>query len=411
MKKIITVPNGQKLSSVVRQLPSGIIDKKATGIGATYTELTSTRNSIIVVPTKALASSKAKKHGALYVGSPTADHPNKVTIEDISNYHYNNQGHNKIVVVADSLGKVIQAIGKKVYEDYFILIDEIDSFQSESSYRPRLEAAVDHFFDFNEGCVVSATIRKFSDPRFNNLPITEVDYVKPENFMIRVMSYNNAEEIAAQIAMNSANSPTRTIIAFNSVTGIMKAIASLPEDIRGECKVLCSRSSLDKTEFNGVKYDGEIINGILPGRVNFMTSAYFVGVDVDEDAKIFVINDGRRPGGLMSLEKIQQIAGRVRTSRVTPNVIIPDHSIHRKDRSMNELIVRAESQKDIAIRYLQFSKRSDLIKSREAAIKSLSDLDLIRLNKNNDFDISYLNIDAELISQEVIKDLYNCELR
>lgn len=58
------------LSKYIDKMPHGIIDKKIPGIGATTLEINSGRNSIIVLPTKALAYSKHKQHShTLYVGS------------------------------------------------------------------------------------------------------------------------------------------------------------------------------------------------------------------------------------------------------------------------------------------------------------------------------------------------------
>jgi hypothetical protein len=60
-----------KLAHIYNEMPFGLIRKGETGIGATTLELKSKRNSIIVEPTRVTASSKAKKHGALYIGGKT----------------------------------------------------------------------------------------------------------------------------------------------------------------------------------------------------------------------------------------------------------------------------------------------------------------------------------------------------
>ena len=86
-------------------MPYGIIDKTIPGIGATTLELEAERNSIIVVPTKALAEEKCNKYPfAMYVGSQT--------IVRRSPSKYNITGYvcspfikcfKKVIVVADSL--------------------------------------------------------------------------------------------------------------------------------------------------------------------------------------------------------------------------------------------------------------------------------------------------------------------
>lgn len=55
-----TMPGDEKwLEKIFDRMPYGLIKKNRTGIGATTLELKADRNSIIVVPTKALASSKS----------------------------------------------------------------------------------------------------------------------------------------------------------------------------------------------------------------------------------------------------------------------------------------------------------------------------------------------------------------
>lgn len=65
-----------KLGDIFESLPYGILKKNRTGLGATTLELKAKRNSIIVVPTRALAYEKAKqskndkgKYNVLYPSS------------------------------------------------------------------------------------------------------------------------------------------------------------------------------------------------------------------------------------------------------------------------------------------------------------------------------------------------------
>ena len=74
------------LSDTITELPHGIINKTETGIGATTLELNSKRNSIIVEPLKVTASAKAKKHKALYVGSPIGFFKKKIEQKDIQRF-------------------------------------------------------------------------------------------------------------------------------------------------------------------------------------------------------------------------------------------------------------------------------------------------------------------------------------
>lgn len=141
-----TMPKEKRhLQDVFVTTPHGLIKKNRTGIGATTLELNSPRNSIVVVPTRALAYGKAAsskiegesdKYRVLYVGG---DIPGFI-VPEISDYLMDSSIHyKKFIVVADSLPRLLHIIGKEHYKDYFLMIDEIDSYQYDCSYRPNME--------------------------------------------------------------------------------------------------------------------------------------------------------------------------------------------------------------------------------------------------------------------------------
>ena len=164
---------GTKLSEIFSFLPHGRINKKETGIGATYLELQSERNSIIVFPTRHTAFSKSG--GDVHYFS--SDRLTKVATQNkedkLKRYlEDSRKKFNKITVVADSLPKLIDIIGKDVYTNYFLLLDEIDSIQKDSTFRKKMEICMELYkkFDFDKRAVVSATLLDFSDPILNSLP-------------------------------------------------------------------------------------------------------------------------------------------------------------------------------------------------------------------------------------------------
>ena len=115
-------------------------------MGATTLELHALRNSIIVEPLKVTATTKAKKPNTLYVGSPTDDFPEAGEKSNVEEYINDATiKYKKIIVVADSLYKVINVLGKVAYKDFFILIDDVDSFQRDSTFRGSLELCMDTY--------------------------------------------------------------------------------------------------------------------------------------------------------------------------------------------------------------------------------------------------------------------------
>jgi len=164
--------NDTHISDSFEYLPNGRIDKRVTGIGATYSELKANRHSIIVEPLRAIASFKAYKHDAIYVGSKTKYHNKPLSTKNLAESVLDITVTNKpvkIMVVADSLPRVIEALGINFFkDDFFFMVDEIDTFQVDSGYRESLEQVIDIYFKFKNRCVVSATLREFTNPKLKN---------------------------------------------------------------------------------------------------------------------------------------------------------------------------------------------------------------------------------------------------
>jgi len=100
-----------KLSDVFGKIPHGHVIKSETGMGATTLELRAERNSIIVQPLKITASAKAVKHPeSIYVGSATNEY-GRVSNKRLLAYCKDPAiKYKKILVVADSLPRVIKVI-------------------------------------------------------------------------------------------------------------------------------------------------------------------------------------------------------------------------------------------------------------------------------------------------------------
>lgn len=317
-----TMPDDNaKLSSVFSELPYGLIKKNRTGVGATTLELNSKRNSIIVVPTRALAYEKAKnskiantdKYSILYVGSRITG----FTVQSIEEYTNDTSiPYKKFMVVVDSLPRLLDRLGESSYSDYFIMFDEIDSYQYDSWYRPNMEKAIEYYFKFpyKNRCLVSATIGEFCNPNIQSEPVINVKFNNPHPRRIIVKPTSDVNiRVLKTIEEISQNYPNEKIlVAFNLVTrGILKIILSLSDELRNECSVLCGEKSRKHVE----QYYREILSNQLPSRITFMSCTYFVGIDIDEPFHLISVSDCNYPFTLLSPNKLQQIAGRCRVER------------------------------------------------------------------------------------------------
>lgn len=306
------------LGDVFITSPYGLIKKNRTGIGATTLELHSKRNSIVVVPTRALAYEKAKnsrieesdRYSILYVGGRI----NGFKIPTIEGYLSDNEiKYKKFIVVIDSLDTLLKEIGEEHFKDYFIMFDEIDSYQYDSSYRPNMERNFDYYFKFPETqrCLVSATIGQFSNTRIENEPVINVTFTSPTPRSINLIHTNDVlsrtKIVIEQLTEKYPND--KVLIALNLVTrGMLPIINSLSPEIQSQCGILCSSKS--KKDAN--LYYKEIINRELPSKITFMSCTYFVGIDIDERFHLISVADVKYPFTLLSTDKLTQIAGRCR---------------------------------------------------------------------------------------------------
>jgi len=231
-----------RLSSFIQKLPHGVIDKKATGIGATTLEIISQRHSIIVMPTKKLAYSKYRKaiknlgsDSALYIGTAIGEFNDRVSKEDIIRYIESNPTlPKKFLVVADSLDYLHKVIGDDIYKYCFLMVDEIDLLQSDSSYRPNLESVIDHYFKFNvkNRCIITATMGEFSNPLFQNECKFEIEELSHKIRDIRLIHINESDSINHAVKQEIESHPDEKIlIAYNTISQAKNIISMLNESI------------------------------------------------------------------------------------------------------------------------------------------------------------------------------------
>ena len=298
------------LADFIDKMPHGIVDKKIPGIGATTLEINSKRNSIIVFPTKALAYGKHSKHpNTLYVGSEIKGEKEKVTNQQIEEY-LAKDGYKKLLVVADSLGRLLSIIGKENYKDYFLMVDEIDVLQTDNNFRPQLENVIDYYFMFpsKNRCMVTATMKEFNNPHLKTecrFPITW-QYNTHRN--IDLLHTDNITQ--AVIEKVISHPKEKVFIAYNSILQIRNIIASLDEETRKECAILCSEASIKEAGEYFVPKLGD--NDTLPARINFATCCYFTGIDIEDSYHLITVSDVRRSHSMLTLDRMTQIHGRCR---------------------------------------------------------------------------------------------------
>lgn len=417
------------LQDVFVTTPHGLIKKNRTGIGATTLELNSPRNSIIVVPTRSLAYGKAAsskiegesdKYRVLYVGGDITG----FIVPEISDYLMDSSIHyKKFIVVADSLPRLLHIIGKEHYKDYFLMIDEIDSYQYDCSYRPNMENVMDYYFQFpiSHRCLVSATIGEFSNKDITEEPVINVKFDNTQSRNINIIHTDKAEfrlkKMIEEIA--TANPDEKILIAYNSVKGCATIINSLDESLKSECAILCSSKNEEITE-----YYSDIVEDRLPKRITFMTCTYFVGVDITERFHLITAINVSKPYTILSTDKLQQIAGRCRH----PEGLLSETIIYTTKNNNNEIptdlqeqiLEDAEALATFGNLYSKLKNKfpksyyfaddlieKDFIETTAKRYFGSSPVKLIRKNSDGIFVPSYFNIDFVRIQVDLLGRLYS----
>ena len=391
---ILQTKDGLKIGDVIDRLPYGIIDKTITGIGATTLELrTQSRSSIIVVPTKALAYNKYKsiiaekgEDYALYVGSPIKDMNRNISPFSIRDFLTSGTSPiKKFLVVADSLGYLISCLQQNdidVYNSYFLLIDEIDTMQSDSTYRPKLEAVMDHYFMFDKEhrAVVSATLNSFSNPMMIHEPKSLITWENPPRRSIELVYTNFVVAIAInKIKDILSETDDKILIAYNSLDGIFNILEQLDVD-KTDCGILCSERSFDKVKDYLEDVDNVIDeDGHLQKRIVFMTCAYFAGIDITDQCHLITITSHLQPFTYLSLGRMAQIAGRCRNGNLSETIIydIPQNISHKQHDDLNvyknELLRRANAYANFLNNTIEAAKADETLMPLSNYLISLID--------------------------------------
>lgn len=417
------------LSDVLENLPWGLIGKSDTGMGATSLELNTPRHSIIVEPIRVTASSKAystskpPNHTVLYVGSPTGLHTKKITKATIQAYIKSpHVKHKKIVVVADSLYKVIETIGPRVYSDYFLLLDEADSYQLDSTYRRSMEECIDIYkrFDRRQRAMVSATLNLFSDPELADEHQTSIRYDEEEKRSIKVIQTDSKEILGVTYdyikEILKKHQGDKVVIAYNSVTFCCSLAEKLIHDKvipDTDIAVLCSKNSQDKAG----KLFKELDSTDLPATVNFLTSAYFTGFDILEKYHLISVSSVINQVYTLSGNRLKQIAGRCRPGLLSETII---HDAKKADPtrdfklSEKKLVKIAQTELD-SIRCLKnHYNKNPLLKTvyeivSDTIIKTLDNnrANYVKKDKQTgEYKVSYLTIDARIEVNKTRLELY-----
>ena len=319
-----------------------VLNKVLPGLGATHMELTSKRHSIIIEPNVPVILGKKEQHGddvlAVY---------EDCTPKQVKDYLLNEKIEWKKIISTPEgyIKKVVPAIKTSkvdVYNDYFLLFDEVEKITQDCGYRPNIAKPINDLFDkFKNKAFVSATPLSFSDPRFDKQGFEVIEIDPQWNYRkdLTLITTNDFDNALVDY-FDKHKSSNCICIFLNSTNSINEIIHSL--GINDESKVFCSERSykkLQRIDFKNVYYNLD-----FPlAKYNFFTSRFFSAVDIS-------LTDAETPDILLLTNDVQftqidpsteaiQIYGRFRNGFKSLTHIaksLPDNTIIKSDADLLE---------------------------------------------------------------------------
>lgn len=286
----------QHLSEVLPLIPTNtILCKTLIGIGATYGEIRSARNSIIIEPNRPVIYGKcrAPKHKndnlfGVYEGIYT---------QDIVNYIIKSQDRNKkikILTTPESFYKVrtaFEQMGIDIRTDgYFLLFDECQKIVRDCGYRKNISLPMDFFFECQDKAMVSATPpSEFADSRFENFDILIIHPDFNYKKTITVCTTNNVLERTRQLLLQLDEQPVFFFV--NSTDIILAMMEQL--GLRDQSAVFCSADSVDKLKSQKFSNAHENWEKKYMAKYNWMTSRFYNAMDIElnENPNVVMITD------------------------------------------------------------------------------------------------------------------------
>lgn len=299
-KELIINSSKNYLSEIFDFLPTHVLlNKGMTGCGGTTLELTSKRNSIILVPTINLVENKTKP-GILGITGYTKD-------TDIINYMNSDIPFKKIIGTYDSLKRIIQL---DVF-DYFLLVDEYHYLFTYYKFRNEaITYVLNNYTSFKNWCFMTAT------PLSENNILEELKHIdtlslKWEDKAKLEIKYSPTEyynKLLNQRIYECLESNYNLHIFLNSFATIKKIVNTYK---KLNYRVVCSIHQKDKSSLNFQSVNSPV------KKINFYTATAFEGVDIfDPVGKIIVVSDSSIVSTMMDISiNIVQIAGRIRDSK------------------------------------------------------------------------------------------------
>lgn len=318
------------------ETPCGIIECQVHHIGATYLEMHSERDSIIVFPDESRAFECSKEYSnSLYVNEGT----------NISDYIQKHSRY-KFIVTPQSAGELLKQLSKdgqdeEVRKRYFFMVKDMEQLQKESTYKVENGKVLDFYLKFpkDKRCIYTTDYRAFTHPVLKS---EEVHIIKWKNLPKRNIKVTSCSNIigALKEAIEKLPAKDKVLVVYFSIQQARLAILNLKKDMQKECCIWCREFNRDEA--------GEFFKAIgksksLPKRIAFLTVKHF-NQQVKGKCHLITVSDTSKGSTLLSIKDMVKTYDLCNPANILSDTVIHNKAVCYKQWGMeiNVLVERAE---------------------------------------------------------------------
>lgn len=399
------------------ETPCGIIECQVPHIGATYLEMHSERDSIIVFPDESEAYRNSKKYSnSLYVSKEIGE-------EDISDY-IQKQSRHKFIVTPNSASKLLYQLSKEGQEEdvvkkYFFMVKDMEQLQAESTYKADNGKVLDFYLEFpkDKRCIYTTDYRAFTHPVLKS---EEVHVIKWKNLPKRNIKVTSCSNIigALKEAIEKLPANDKVLVVYTSIQQARLAILNLKKDMQKECCIWCMEFNRDEA--------GEFFKTIgksksLPKRITFLTVKHF-NQQVKGKCHLITVSDTSKGSTLLSIKDMVKTYDLCNPANILSDTVIYNKAVcyWQWDMEINTLVGRAGkivkllntadelSEGDKSLERLFSIVSTTLRNNATGRIRGrLPNIRLIRKDSWEKGSVAYMNIDSLLLRTNLCQTYYS----
>lgn len=397
------------------ETPCGIIECQAPNIGATYLEMHSDRDSIIVFSDESKAFECSKEYqNSLYINKE----------KDLSDYMQNHSRHKFIVTSKYAVWLLLQLSKdgqeEEIRKRYFFMVKGMEQLQKENTYKIENSNILDLYLKFpkDKRCIYTTDHKAFTHPVLKGEAVHIIKWKHLPKRNIKVISRGN---VIGALKETIENMPTndKILVVYTSIQQARLAILNLKEDMQKECCIWCK-------DFNKDEAGEEFFHSIgahksLHKRITFLGIRDY-NLQVKDKCHLITVSDTSRGSTLMSIKDI------VKTySLCEPANILSDTVIHNEvachwqwEMEINTLVERAEkivkllntadelSEGDNSLKGLFSIVGTTLRNKATGRIRGrFPNIKLIRKDCWGKHSAAYMNMDSLLLRVNLSNTYYN----